>query len=139
MAAEHASAVLGEIALDVPCSTESLSLVRSVIRRVVQFDTFDEQSGFLVAVGEVFTNAVAAQRRSAVRGPVRVVVGLGPDRFIRVEDRGAGFPGAGIEPETPTDPVATGRGLLIARAFVADLEILSSSTGTSVTLPISSN
>ncbi|MEM9041326.1 MAG: ATP-binding protein [Actinomycetota bacterium] len=139
MVAEPGSAVLGEIALDVPSSSESLSLVRSVVRRVVDFDTFDEQSGFLVAVGEVFTNAVAAQRRAPVREPIRVVVSLGVDRCIRIEDQGNGFPGVGDEPTAPPEPVAMGRGLLIARAFVPDLTIVSSTAGTSVTLPIRSS
>lgn len=127
----------GSIALGLECHVHSLPLVRSVVKSVVTFPGVDAQSGFLVAVSEVFTNAVHAHQRARTDREIEIEILVGDPTVVRVRDHGSGFPFDGSGDRRAPDPtIESGRGLLIARAFVPDLSIDTGSDGTTVTLPV---
>lgn len=113
--------------LTVPSDVAHAPLVRSCLRDVVDFTDDDASSSFLIAVTEVFVNAVEASLRHVPPPPVTVEFWDAPEPQVRVVDRAGG-----IEPGTAVGTL--GLGLKVARAFVPRLAIEPHPAGTSVLL-----
>ena len=133
------ASVTPHIGLDLPARAVSIAVGRSVIRRVVTFRDADAESSFLVAFTEILANAVDEHRRLDLGDPVRVEIVQEPVECVRVMDAGAGIALTASAPVTAVDDGEVserGRGLALARAFVADLELESTEDGTIATLPL---
>ena len=115
--------------LTVPSDTANAPLVRSCLRDVVNFSDEDASSSFLIAVTEVFVNAVEASLGHAPAPPVIVEFWDGPERQVKIVDRAGG-----IEPGSAAGTL--GLGLTVARAFVPRLCIEPHPAGTSVVLTL---
>ncbi len=127
----------GMFRLDLPCVELSVSIARSAVRRVVRFDDADAESSFLVALTEVITNAIDEHRRIGTEAPIALEVEFGGVDVVRVIDAGRGL-APELVAESPRMDVerARGRGLALARAFVADLTFDIGAEGTKATLPL---
>lgn len=115
--------------LTVPSEISHAALVRSCLLDVVDFDDEDAASSFLIAVTEVFVNAVQASRRRPPAPPVTVEFWEAPTRRVTVVDRAGG-----IDTDATTDTL--GLGLRVARTFVPTLSIEANHVGTSVVLSL---
>lgn len=127
------------IAVEVPADLASIAVARSVVRRVVTFRDDDATSSFLVALTEILGNAIDEHERIGSTDPVTLEVVSGNVDVVRVIDQGTGIDLDVLADHDPTvGPEASerGRGLTIARAFIADLAFESSESGTTVTLPL---
>lgn len=134
----------GRFTLNMPSALVSISVSRSVVRRVVTFRDADAESSFLVALTEIVANAIDEHVRIGRDTPVVLDVRFGNEEMVQVTDSGDGF-----DPTVPATPAAAhvadsdaselserGRGLLLARALVPAIEIETSTDGTVVTLPL---
>lgn len=115
--------------LDLDSRVESLDgarmVVRSTLSEVCQLDSVALR-GALVALTEILTNSVDAQRRDSVSEPLRIEVAREGGRIvISVRDRARGFEqtGRSTAPPGESDPSGLGLGLVIARGLVDDLLI----------------
>ncbi len=117
--------------LTVPSDTANAPLVRSCLRDVIDFTDEDASSSFLIAVTEVFVNAVEASLRHTPAPPVIVEFWDAPERQVKIVDRAGG-----IEPGSAAGTL--GLGLTVARAFVPRLSIEPHPGGTSVVLSMES-
>lgn len=118
--------------LRVPAAFEHAAAVRAIVRSVVDFGDEDEEARYLIAVTEIFTNAVRANHRHAEPPPIDIGVVGDPRRdgsALTIADRCGGW-----------DPALLGRvdresGLAIARAFVPALSHTPIDGGCSIALP----
>ncbi len=126
------------VRLELSPSPVSIAIGRSVIRRIVTFRDSDAESSFLVAFTEILANAVDEHRRLGLEETIAVEITQGPTESVRVIDAGSGIRNAGGDGmDAAADSVSErGRGLALARAFVEDLELESSTEGTAATLPL---
>lgn len=127
-------------AIELPPTDIAMSVARSAVRRVIEFDGQDAESSFLVALTEIVANAIDEHRRSAPDDRVVVDVRLTSDAVVTVRDRGVGLKaelasGSSVVATLPENE--SGRGLSLARSFVPDLEFVVDDTGTSAILPLS--
>lgn len=113
--------------LTVPAEAQHASLVRACLRDLVDFPDDDAASSFLIAVTEVFVNAVQASQRQASATPVTVEIWGPPAQQVAIVDHAGG-----IREREPSDTL--GLGLTVARMFVPTLRIEPHATGTSVVL-----
>lgn len=116
--------------LTVPPDPHHASLVRSCLRDLVDFPDDDTSSSFLIAVTEVFVNAVQASLRQPRATPVTVQVWGPPAQRVTIVDHAGGIK------ETREASVTLGLGLTVARMFVPTLRIEPHATGTSVVLSL---
>ena len=93
--------------LTVPSDTANAPLVRSCLRDVVNFSDEDASSSFLIAVTEVFVNAVEASLRHAPAPPVIVEFWDAPERLVKIVDRAGG-----IEPGSAAGTLGLGLSLV---------------------------
>lgn len=123
-----------EVAL--PLSDVSVSIARSLMRRITTFVSDDAQSSFLIALTEVVGNAVDEHRAAGLDAPIVVIVDYGDADVVQIVDRGRGMR-ADVRPGAPASTSSdSGRGLALARAFVPDMTFDTSAAGTTVTLPL---
>lgn len=123
-----------EVAL--PVSDIAVSIGRSLLRRITTFVSDDAESSFLIALTEVIGNAVDEHRARGLDAPVVIVVDYDDVDGVRIVDQGRGM--SVDERAGAPAPVSaeSGRGLALARAFVPDMTFDSSTSGTTVTLPL---
>ncbi len=128
------------VRLELPPGSVSIAIGRSVIRRIVTFRDSDAESSFLVAFTEIIANAIDEHQRLALDERIVVEITRGAVEAVRVADAGEGFDVSDVSaagaPSTAGAVSERGRGLALARAFVSDMELDSSSSGTSVLLPL---
>ena len=118
--------------LRVPAEFEHAAAVRAIVRSVVDFSNEDEEARYLIAVTEIFTNAVRANHRRAEPPPIDIGVVGDPQRdgsALTIADQCGGW-----------NPASLGRidresGLAIARAFVPALSHTPIDGGCSIALP----
>ena len=114
----------------------SISVARSIVRRMIVFVSDDAASSYLVALTEVLSNAIDEHHGAGVVDDVVMTVVFGDVDRISITDRGRGVDPTGrSDPEMDTHP-ESGRGLTLARAFVAGLVLESTTHGTRATLPL---
>ena len=108
-------------------------MVIGELRSILRFGSTDDESELMIAVSEIAHNAVSAQSVVTDR-PIEIAVdGLPPT--VSITDHAGGF----VPPPSSTPPAVdstSGRGLLLARAFVPAMEILATHDGTTVRLPM---
>lgn len=126
--------------LDLDSRVESVDgarmVVRSTLSEVCQLDSVALR-GVLVALTEILTNSVDAQRRDSVTEPLRIEVTREGRRIvISVRDRARGFDNTRRSDATrgERDPPGLGLGLVIARGLVDDLRIEEANGETVVSL-----
>lgn len=118
--------------LTVPPDVDHVSLVRSCVRDLVPFADEDASSSFLIAVTEVFVNAVRASLRHPDAPSVTIELWPGPPAGVAIVDRAGGIDPGTSDPDGRTDTL--GLGLTIARSFVPALTIEAETAGTRVVL-----
>lgn len=126
---------MASFVVELPPSEVSIAVGRSVIRRLVTFVDADSESSYLVAATEILANAIDEHERIGSGKPIEMRVDYGDADTIRVIDAGEGF-SADVDGGDVDESDERGRGLALARAFVDELEIASTPTGTTVTLPL---
>jgi serine/threonine-protein kinase RsbW len=124
--------------LTIPSSLKWMPKVVTEIERIVQEMDFDEETGdFLaIAITEAVNNAIIHGNKEDDRKKVHIRFERGKDRLVMsITDEG------GFNPESvedPTDPKniakGSGRGLYILRTLIDEVDITSTSKGTTVTL-----
>lgn len=130
---EHRGAT---VRLELSPLTVSIAVARSVVRRIVTFRDDEAESSFLVALTEIMANAVDEHQRIGSSTPIVVEVDERSE-VVRIADAGAGIRPGDVEVSVvPDAAIERGRGLSIARAFVFDLSIDSTPSGTTVALPL---
>jgi serine/threonine-protein kinase RsbW len=131
--------------MSVPSRTEYIAVVRLVVsslasaRRALVDDRIDDLK---LAVSEICTNAIEANRSTGKDHPVVVSCWEAAERFtVCIADSGRGFD-AELLPEHPpvTDPerlnFERGLGIPLVRSLVDDLRFESGPSGTSVWLTL---
>lgn len=123
------AAVMAAVDLPVDARARALPAVRQAMRTALRDtnSTGGQVEEFLVAIGEVLTNAVQHGR-----GPVRVRLLTDEDGWwCTVTDQGPGIddPYAGIDSPLAGNPDAGGAGLWVARQFCDQLTIDSTPVG----------
>ncbi|HEX2850811.1 MAG TPA: ATP-binding protein [Acidimicrobiales bacterium] len=138
---ERAATVDSVIELEIPARAEYVALARLVVsslassRRDLPDDRVDDLK---VAVSEACTNAIEAHRDAGTDANIVLRCEEHDDVLVvAVEDRGAGFDPDSLPEHPPvTDPqrlnFERGLGIPLIRTLVDDVEIESSSEGTSV-------
>lgn len=126
------------VAIEVPPAPVSIAIVRAMVRRTVAFRDDDAASTFLVALTEILGNAIDEHDRIGSFAPVVVTIESAERDVVHVRDAGAGLAAsAGVEAADGADACdERGRGILLARAFVPMMELLSGPGGTRATLPL---
>ena len=109
-------------------------LARDEARRLFDFDDDDTAARLLTALSEVVQNAVDAHIGVPTEQHIELTFSANPPRS-RVVDFAGGFDWETVRNSTPAPDSMTGRGLLLARAFVPDLTITTCTNGTTVELP----
>lgn len=122
--------------LDVEPTTRASRVVIDRTRRLFRFESVDSEAEHLTAISEIVQNAVEAHRSAGLDHPVQIMFSLDPPA-VRVVDHGGGFIWTGTPPSAPDPTAVSGRGLLIATAFVPDLQVRSDTRGTDVLIPLS--
>ncbi len=115
------------VRLDLPSETRLIDLVHSASEQVAVLAGFDEDEAMNVAlaVREAAINAMRHGNREDPQLRVGVVLEATEDAVrVTISDQGAGF-----DPDATADPLAeenllatSGRGLLLIRAFVDEVE-----------------
>ena len=137
IAADTDAPTAGIVRLDLPARPVSIAVGRSTIRRIVTFRDEDAESSFLVAFTEIVSNAIDEHRRIGSDATIRVEIRSGAEESVVVSDAGEGIDErAADRSEAPTPTTERGRGLALANAFVPDLDLDPSSSGTTATLPL---
>ena len=109
------------------------------VERVVREMEFDEETGDFLAIAttEAVNNAIIHGNKKDVRKKVHIRFERGKDRLVlSVTDEGGGFNPSTIE--DPTDPKnlskGSGRGLFILRTIMDEIDITTTSEGTTITM-----
>lgn len=117
--------------------TAGAAEARHLARQHFDFEDDDVEAVHLVAFSEIVQNAIHAHLHDGIEQPIEVTFTADPPMWS-VVDHARGFDIESVldKPPPPTT-AASGRGLLIAKAFVPAIQIQSGLTGTTVRLPLS--
>ena len=125
--------------LTIPSNLKWMSKVVTEIEKIVQEMGFDEETGdFLaIAITEAVNNAIIHGNKGDDRKKVHIRFERGKDRLVMsITDEGGGFNPESVE--DPTDPKniakGSGRGLYILRTLMDEVDVTSTSKGTTITL-----
>lgn len=113
---------------------EATHRVRTETRDLFVFRDDAAAAQLLTAVTEMVQNAVSAHIAASDEQPIEVTFVADPPS-CRVADTGPGFGWETVTESTPDPTSPSGRGLLIATAFVPGLTLTSGPDGTTVELP----
>ena len=105
---------------------------RELVRPHLLGNDEDADTMYLIAVTEVFTNAVESHRRAEVDEPIEIVVDI-DGGHVTISDRGDGYDPA--DRSRRRHAADGGRGLDIAESAVPTLAWRSNNPGTSFILP----
>ena len=119
----------------------AVPIVRAAVGRVCAFDDDESESSFMVALTEITTNAVDEHARLGLQDPVVVELCLGNEPQVSVRDSGEGLDRDRASDDShedllPPPEVETGRGIIVARAFVPELRYETGAHGTKAILPL---
>jgi len=134
---------LKDFELSIPPKVEYIALVRQVTEDIALDHTplgASAISDFVLAVSEAATNAVQAQRKTAIRHPLLVKYFLMPDALkVEIRDRARGFSPEKLQPlPEVTEPGRllheNGLGIFLYSTNSDEHSISSSRRGTTVSL-----
>lgn len=123
----------GHLALEVPSEVRQIRVVRILTANAIRSLTNQDETRvqrLLIAISEVFNNAVKTTSRATGADPIRFRLDIFGDRVrVSITDSGGGF-----GEHQRTDTAGLGKGLVIAEAFSDSIEVASAQGTTTVTL-----
>jgi len=134
---------LSDFELSIPPKEDYLTLVRQVTQEIASDHTPLDATAiddFVLAVSEAATNAIQAQRQTAIRHPLLIKYLVTPDALkVKIIDRAKGFSPDKIQPlPEVTEPDRLnheyGLGIYLYSTNSDDCSIASSRRGTTISL-----
>jgi serine/threonine-protein kinase RsbW len=125
--------------LTIPSDLKWMPRVVAEVERVVKEVGFDEESGDFLAIAttEAVNNAIVHGNRQDISKKVRIRFEKNPEKLtISISDEGAGFDPENCEDPTNPENISkgSGRGIFIVRQLMDEVNISTTSHGTTVVL-----
>ena len=121
--------------LELPGEVRQIRIIRLLTATAVRTLTAQDETRIqrlLIAISEVFNNAVKTTQRSGSSEPIRFRLDIGSNQIVAaVTDAGGGF-----GEHQRTDTAGLGKGLAIAEAFSDWIDVASADGVTTVTMMI---